>query len=226
MSTTSPRRLRGRTALAVALAGLGLSAFAATSAQADFTLSGGTLTLQDGSTTGTPPSSGSWVKLPTDDPRASPAYFDNLASTGASGEYTLINGSRSTGLLLGRAQTTGGIFGPLTPFGGPSPTYDFDAFTVTGSAPQFTFTGAATNTGTRTLTRGDLSGLRISYGGGTYDVSTTEATATKHIVPLRGTITGNATRSATITLDWTSDLVEPGFSAYQAQFHWVGTYTP
>ncbi|MDO8212316.1 hypothetical protein [Conexibacter sp. CPCC 206217] len=216
-----------RTALAVGLAGLGLTAFTGV-ANADFTLSSGTLRLQDGSTTGTPPSSGSWVKLPTDD---GTSYFDNAASTGASGEYTPINGSRSTGLQLGRAQPAGGIFGPLTAFGATRLTAaDFDGLTVTGSTPRFTFTGDADDVVRRTLTAGDLSGLRISYPGGPYDVSTTEdgnlVRFPKHTAALTGSITGDATDRATITLDWTSDLTEPGFSGFRAQFHWVGTYTP
>lgn len=223
MSTTLFRRLSLRALLVLGLATVGLTAFAG-AASATFTLSTGTLTLTDGSTTGTPPSGGSWVTLPTDDPLASPNYFSNAASTAASPQYTLINGSASSGLQLGTTQASG-IFGALTSFGGPSPTYDF--FAKTTVAPTLTFDGSATGSGTRALTAGNLSGFAITYGGNDYDVSTTEATARKHIVPLNGSITGDATNrrvGARIVLDWTSDLVEPGFDLYQARFHLEGIY--
>lgn len=234
--TTSTRSARKRSVLkrtAIAASTLAVSvgvvAAGAAPASANFTLSDGTLHLTSGSTSATPvPPAGTWVKLPTDDGLG---YFDNAASTWAGGgEYTPIPGSTTNGLTLGTAQPSGGIFGtPLPLFGATVPTAaSFSAFTVTGSAPEFEFTGSASGTGTRTLVAGDLTGLRISYGGGTYDVSTDETSGGKHTVPLTGTITGDATTpgAATITLNWTSDLDEPGFDPFRAQFQWVGTYTP
>jgi hypothetical protein len=225
-----PLRMSFRTALVLAVAAVGLTAFTA-SASASFTLKTGTLKLTNGSTTGSPPS-GSWVTLPTDNPLAEPPFFKNLATTWTgtpAGEYTLIDGSEAgKDLTLGAAQTSGGIFGPLTSFGATLPASTFYAFTVSGSTPSFTFTGSASGAGTRTLTAGDLTGLRISYGGNTYDVSTSAASGGNHTVPLKGTITGDATKAkkATITLDWTTNLNEPGFELYEAQFQWVGVYTP
>lgn len=232
----STRLSRGTTLLAMlALAVLGLTAFAA-SASAQFTLNSGTLSLTDGTVDGDPPS-GSWVELPTDKP-ASPPYFANPSSswTGTTegeppvttGQYTLIKNKDSllgsTALELGSTQPTGGIFGNSTDQFGGAPFY-----AVTTSAPTLHFYGSATDTGTRKLKWGNLSGLEIVYKEGTYDVSTTSKPGGKHVVPLTGHIIGDATdpeNPALITLDWTSDLVEPGFSDYQAHFHWEGHYIP
>lgn len=217
-NTRSARRSRrSATALAVGLAVLGFGTFA-TSASANFTINTGTLVLNNGSTSGTPPSSGSWVTLPSD--HAGTVPFQNTTTTAASPSYTLINGF-GAGLRFGATQPSGGIFGTLTTFNGTT----FSA--RTSSAPDLTFAGGRTDLGTRTLVAGDLSGLTIAYGGGTYDVSTTSAAGGKHTVPLHGTISGNADlNTSVITLDWTSDLVEPGFSTYKAKFHWVGVYKP
>lgn len=233
--TTSTRSARKRsilkkTAVAASTLAVGIGAVAATAvpASADFTLSDGTLHLTSGGTSATPaPPTGTWVKLPTDDGLS---YFNNAASTWAGGgEFTPIPGSVTNALILGDEQPSGGIFGtPLPQFGATLPTSaPFSALTVTGSAPEFEFTGSASGPGTRTLIAGDLTGLRISYGGNTYDVSTDETSGGKHTSPLTGTITGDATTAgATITLNWTSDLDEPGFDPFRAEFQWVGTYTP
>jgi hypothetical protein len=236
MSTRSSslRHLSRRaTALAsLALALFGLASFT-TAANANFTLSSGTIRLTDGSGATDPPS-GSWVTLPADTASTTPPYFTNPSTTwtgSPDGKYTLIKRAdsvlASTGLRLGRIQSAGGIFGDATDTFGFAPWQAITTTTATtGATPTLTFSGTAAGTGTRTLVSGDLSGLRIRYGGGTYDVSTTQAAGGKHTVPLTGEIVGATTSSPTITLDWTSDLVEPGFSPYRAHFRWVGTYTP
>jgi hypothetical protein len=228
MSTRSsglPRRMLVHAVLVLAAVAISLTAFAG-SASAHFILNTGTLKLENGSSSGTPPSGGSWVRLPSDNPTTTPFnYFPNPTTTAASTEYTLIDGTGAgASLALGRAQPSGGIFGPLTTFNG----VPFSAITIAGSAPTLTFDGADDAAGTRTLTRGDLTGLRITYNGALYNVGTNETAGGTHIAPLHGSITGNATSTtvpARIQLDWTSDLTEPGFSPYQAQFHWTGTYT-
>lgn len=224
MSTRSfhlSRRVSTRAVLVLAAVALGLTAFAG-SASAHFTLNSGTLRLVNGSQTGTPPSSGSWVRLPTDDPFAVPNFFPNTSTQAASTEYTLIDGTAAGfGLRLGVAQPGGGIFSRAT-------TFQHVPFTVVNTtASTLTFDGSDSAAGTRTLINGDLSGLRISYGGATYNVGTTSSTGGDRIVPLRGSITGNATTTgARITLDWTTNLTEVGFSPYTAQFHWDGIYSP
>lgn len=239
-STHASRRAMLPLALTLA-ALLGLMAFAA-SARADFTLNSGEIhfgakTLPD---TGNPPSFNSWVSLPTDNTEAEPNYFQN-PSTSWTGEpaglYTLISGfdksegveTPVTGLTLGSAQPTGGIIGNDTdPFNGAP----WTLFTVCGSEPDLTFSGSDDDTDTRELTGGDLSGLRVRYAGHTYHVGTTVAGGTNQTVPLHGWIEGSTTdpeNPATITLAWKTDLTEPadpGFGAYEAEFHLVGTYTP
>ncbi|HEY0226964.1 MAG TPA: hypothetical protein VGC05_11365 [Mycobacterium sp.] len=224
-----PQRLSRKATLLVALmlAALGLTVLSAT-ANAAFTLNSGSLSLTDGNGTTDPPS-GSWVTLPTDNPKAVPPYFENPTTSWKGtpkGKYTLIRNKDSvlgsTALTLGSTQA-GGIFGDTTDkFAG----VPFTA--VDTSAPTLTFEGSASETGTRKLTSGDLSGLEINYGEGTYNVGTTTASGGMHIVPLHGTITGavGGKKTVTITLDWTSDLTEPGFEPYEAHFHWVGDYTP
>jgi hypothetical protein len=215
------QRLSIRAALTVALAAAGLAAFTA-SAYATFTLTTGTLKLTNGSPKGTPPSSGSWVTLPSKDLGELP--FQNALTGAASPSYTLILGSTATGLLLGQAQPNGGIFGPLTYFGPAL----FSAYTTSGSAPLLTFSGSAKETGLRTLTGGNLNGLTIAYNGGSYNVGTQFGTGKDIVKGLLGTITGNATETskAIILLTWETSLLEPGFSLYDAQFHWEGTYIP
>jgi hypothetical protein len=221
------QRLSILAALVVALAAVGLTAFVA-SAGADFTLSTGALQLQNGSTTGTPPSSGSWVELLNKTPGGAP--FLNPASTAANDLYTLINGSGAVGLLLGKAQPNGGIFGPLTYFGQQIVTDLFSALTLPGSAPTLTFSGSETAKGARALLAGNLLGLDIQYNGGLYNVQTEFNTIKDTFLPLRGLIVGNALATGksapTILLHWATGLLEEGFNAYNALFHWVGTYIP
>jgi hypothetical protein len=222
MNTTSlnrSRRASARALLISAAVAVGVAALAGP-ASADFTLNTGTLKLENGGNRGSPPTTGSWVRLPTDDPLARPNFFTNTTSTATTTEYTLINGSTAnTSLRFGAAQPTGGIIGPLTTFNGAP----FSAVTV--SAPTLRFAGNHSDAGTRTLVSGELDGLRITYNGGTYDVSTNTSAGGTRTVPLHGTITGSTTSgSARITLDWTTDLDEPGFSPYRAQFHWAGVY--
>lgn len=226
MSTRSfnlPRRVSTRVVLVLAAAAIGLTAFAG-SASAHFVLNTGTLRLVNGSQLGTPPVSGSWVRLPTDDPTAVPNYFPNTSSLAASNEYTLIDGTAAGfGLRLGVAQPGGGIFSTAT-------TFQHVPFTLVNTeASTLTFDGADNGAGTRTLTGGNLTGLRISYGGATYNVGTTSSPGGDRVVPLHGSITGNATSTnptARITLDWTTNLTEVGFSPYTAQFHLDAIYNP
>jgi hypothetical protein len=222
-SSGLPRRMSIRAVLVLAAVAVSLTAFAG-SASAHFVLSGGTLRLVNGSQTGTPPSSGSWVRLPTDDPTAVPNYFSNTSSLAASPEYTLIDGTAAGfGLRLGVAQPAGGIFSNAT-------TFNHVPFTIVNTeASTLTFDGADNGTGTRTLTGGNLTGLRISYGGATYNVGTTATPGGDRIVPLHGSITGNATSTsptARITLDWTTNLTETSFFPYTAQFHLDAIYNP
>ncbi len=213
-------------AVTVMLAAIGLTAFVAT-AGADFTIRTGKLQLTNGSTTGSPPTSGSWVELYD---KVNGAPFINPASTALNHALTLINGSGAEGLLFGTAQPSGGIFGPLTYFGGTEPIDLFSALTLPGSDPLLSFSGKDNESGTRGLLGGNLLGLDIQYAGSLYRVGTDFGTAGGDIVvPLSGTITGNAlsaSEPATILLTWVTALLEPGFSLYNAQFHWVGTYTP
>jgi hypothetical protein len=221
MSTTSASVLhlsRRATALAaLVLALVGTAAFTS-AARADFTLNSGRITLTAGSTTGNPPS-GSWVSLPSDD--GGGAYFTNPSSswTGSpttDGLYTLIRpGATGSGLFLGTAQPSGGIIGSGTDTFGGAPWS-----LVTTSAPTLRFSGTAGSPFTRSLTGGDLSGLRVLYGGSTYDVST-GFTAGAHRI---ATLTGSISASNTITLNWTTDLTEPGFSTFRASFQLVGSY--
>jgi hypothetical protein len=222
-SSGLPRRMSIRAVLVLAAIATSLTAFAG-SASADFTLNTGTLKLINGSQTGSPPVSGSWVTLPTDNPLASPNFFPNSTTTAASTQYTLIDGTAAgAGLRLGVAQPGGGIFSTLTTFQGVP-------FSLVNLEPStLTFAGADNGAGTRTLTRGNLTGLRILYGGNTYNVGTTSTSGGDRIVPLHGTITGNATATnptARITLDWTTNLTEPGFDLYTAQFHLDTVYNP
>ncbi len=137
----------------------------------------------------------------------------------------------SAGLTLGAVQASG-IVGNLTdPFNRvPFTLYTRAATPASnpGWTPSLTFSGNATDTGTRSLASGDLSGLWVGYGGNDYYVGTGSSAATGRIAPLTGTITGNATRSgrATITLTWNTDLASPyapGFEPFQAKFQLVGT---
>jgi hypothetical protein len=227
MSTTSAsvshlsRRATALAALVLAL--FGTAAFT-TAAQADFTLNSGRITLTAGSTTGTPPS-GSWVSLPSD--HGGNAYFTNPSSTwtgsaATDGLYTLIRpGAAPAGLLLGGTQPSGGIIGSTTD------TFGFAPWSlITTSAPSLTFDGTANGTGTRALTGGDLSGLRVLYGGTTYNVATGFGAGAHRIRTLTGEIVGSTTGSNTVRLNWTTDLTEPGFATYRAQFQLVGTYHP
>jgi len=217
------QRLSMRAAVTVALTALGVAAFAA-SADATFTLTTGALKLTNGTTTGTPPK-GSWVELLSKDLGGSP--FENPASGAENKDYTLILGSGATGLLLGRAQPNGGIFGPLTFFGSKSAGELFSANTIAGSQPLLTFSGSAAEEGTRPLTGGNLNGLMIAYAGSLYNVETQFNKTKDIVIPLAGTITGDATgNKSTILLTWSTSLLEPGFSLFNALFHWQGTYTP
>ncbi|MDO8189543.1 hypothetical protein Q5424_27645 [Conexibacter sp. JD483] len=239
MSTTPSRSVRRaharRAVVAAALAVAGLGSLAG-AANADFTLSSGTIQLTDGATSGNPPAN-SWVSLPTDDNTATPNYFQNPSTTWSgtpSGLFTVIRkgnsgGGSAAGLALGRVTTN--IVGNLTdPFNTVPFTLQTRAATPTsnpGWTPSLTFSGSASSAGTRSLVRGDLSGLWVSYGGNDYYVGTGSSAATGRIAPLTGSITGDATRSgrATITLNWNTDLASPyapGFEAYQAKFQLVG----
>lgn len=210
--------------LIVALATVGLTAFAA-SAGADFNIEAGTLLLKNGTTTGVPPS-GSWVELLNKDPGGLP--FNNEASTAADHFLTLINGNASgAGLTFGEAQPTGGIFGPLTDFGGPEDAFLFSALTLPGSKPLLKFSGIDTETIPRALLGGNLLGLDILYTGNHYNVQTEFNTIKDTFRALRGLIVGNLlspTKPATILLSWAQGLLEEGFSLYNALFQWIGTY--
>lgn len=238
-STHASRRAMLPLALTFA-ALLGLLAFAA-SARADFTLNSGEIHFGPVVTpdTGNPPSSNSWVSLPTDNTKAKPNYFQNPTTTWTGtpkGLYTLIGGfnvsgeieTPVTGLTLGGAQPSGGIIGNDTNTFAGEP---FSLFTVLGSAPDLTFSGSDSETTPRQLTAGDLSGLRVLYQGQTYHVGTTVAGGENQTVPLHGSIIGSTTdpeNPATITLAWKTNLTasDPGFEPYEAEFHLVGTYTP
>lgn len=221
MSTTSASVLhlsRRATALAaLVLAVFGTAVFTA-AASADFTLNSGRITLTAGSTSGTPPT-GSWVSLPLD---SGGGYFTNPSSTwtgSPDGLFTRIQPG-TAGLILGATQPAGGIIGATTD------TFNGIPWTLisTGTAPTLTFSGTSTGTGTRALIGGNLTGLRVSYGGGTYNVGTGFGAGAHRIAPLTGEITGSTTGSNTVRLNWTTDLTEPGFDTFRAQFQLVGTY--
>jgi hypothetical protein len=213
------QRLPMLAALTVALAAVGLTAFVA-SAGADFTTGIGTsLKLTNGSTTGTPPSSGSWVELLS---KTTGAPFLNPATTAASLAYTLINGSGVEGLLFGTSQS-GGIFGPLTYFQEKTPIDLFSALTLPGSDPLLTFSGSDSATGAHALLAGNLSGLDIVYAGNLYRVGTLVGPGPDIVQPLSGLLDGNAlSGTATVTLHWETALLENGFEGFNALFHWVG----
>lgn len=230
VTSTHHRRLPQGAALLVALAfvALGFAALA-TQANAAFTLNSGTLALTDGAGNTDPPS-GSWVTLPTDDPEHDdPAYFTNTSSswTGEPDDfkYTLIRNTNlddsETALELGAPQA-GGIFGDTT-----DPFQHFPFSGVTTKAPKLVFYGSPSDTKTRKLKFGYLP-LDIEYGGNTYNVSTKSKPGGTRVVPLTGHIIGDATvpGAAKITLDWITDLDEPGFDTYTAHFHWEGHYFP
>jgi hypothetical protein len=225
ITSSSPSRRRSRRAAllaGLALAVLGPAAFAS-SAGAHFVLSSGTLDLVQGGASGNPPS-GSWVTLPSDD--GGGAYFTNPSSTWTGtpdGLYTRISNG-TAGFTLGAAQPAGGIIGASTDtFAGLPWTL------VNTGASTLTFDGADNAIGTRTLTRANLTGLKVTYNGATYNVGTTTGGGNDVITALTGSITGNATSTtspAQITLDWTTDLTEVPFNTFQAHFHLVANYTP
>jgi hypothetical protein len=213
-------RLSMLAALTVALAAIGLTAFVA-SAGADFTTNlGSSLRL----TNGTPapgPTTGSWVELLGKDPGQSP--FINPSSTALDQALTLINGTTAEGLLFGQSQT-GGIFGPLTYFNGTEPIDLFSALTLPGSDPLLTFSGADNTSGAHALLApSNLLGLDISYAGGTYRVGTVLGSGPNVVQGLGGLLDGNPlSANAIVTLNWETALQEPGFSLFNALFHWVG----
>lgn len=220
------RRATALAALALALVG---TAVFTTAAHAEFTLNSGKITLVAGSTTGSPPT-GSWVSLPTDDPFASPPYFTNPSSSWVGSPdklFTVIRpGAAPAGLALGATQPAGGIIGSTTDTFNGLP---WTLITTPGTAdPSLTFAGNHNDTGTRLLTGGDLTALRVSYAGSTYNVGTGFGPGAHRIHSLTGEIhgstTGTGANAATITLSWTTDLTEPGFSPYQARFQLVGRY--
>jgi hypothetical protein len=212
-------RLSILAALTVALAAVGLTAFAA-SAGADFNIEAGKLLLTSGTKTGTPPS-GSWVLLSN---KTTGALFLNTTSTAENEGYTLINGGGGSGLTFGSAQPTGGIFGTLTLFDGAV----FSALTLPGSKPLLTFSGTDSQTTPRLLLGGNLLGLDIEYGGQLYNVGTQYNSFPDALFPLRGLIVGNtlATKApfATILLHWSTGILLAPFNEYNALFNWVGTY--
>ena len=229
MSTTAASVLhlsRRATALAaLALALVGTAAFT-TAAHANFTLSSGKITFTAGATTGNPPT-GSWVSLPAD---SGGGYFTNPTSSWLGTPdrlFTVIRpgATSATGLALGATQPAGGIIGPSTD------TFNNTAWTLvttTGVHPTLTFSGTATDTGTRQLVGGDLTALRVRFNGATYNVGTAFGAGSHRIQPLTGEIHGSTTATgataATITLGWTTDLTEPGFDTFRAQFQLVGRY--
>jgi hypothetical protein len=226
---SSPQQLSLRTALVLAVTAVGFTAFTA-SASANFTLSTGTVLLTNGSTTGTPPTTGSWVRLPEDATEGKgQGTFINAASEAANHEYTLVKGSASKpGLELGAIQVgEEDIFGPLTKFG-PTIAESVTFYAFTKAAPELTFAGKDNEAGTRNLSSGTLP-VWIEYGGQEYDVDATTSgkPKSKYIVLLKGTIKGDATKAgATITLEWTTHIEQAPFNPYDAEFKWVGTYTP
>ena len=216
------QRLSVLAALTVALAAVGLMSFAA-SAGADFNLELGLLLFQNGNGNGTPPA-GSWVLLIN---RSTKQLFLNSSSGAANLGYTFILGSApGVGLELGRAQPTGGIFGPLTNFNGGGGPALFSALTLTGSKPLLTFSGAINGTGSRALLAGsNLLGLYISYGGQLYNIGTQFAPFTDGVQTLTGLADGNLlTKTGTITLHWSTAILLAPFNEYNALFHLVANY--
>jgi hypothetical protein len=209
-------RLSILAALTAALAAVGLMSFAAP-AGADFTLSSGLLLFKNGGT-GNPPA-GSWVLLIN---RNTGALFLNFSNNPASLGYTPILGSAAgVGLELGAAQPNGGIFGPLTLFDGAL----FSAFTLTGSSPSLTFSGAINGTGSRALLAGNLLGLDIAYGGQTYNIGSQFNPFTDGVLPLRGLADGNLlTKTGNVTLHWNTAILLAPFNEYNALFHLVASY--
>jgi hypothetical protein len=210
------RRATALAALVLAL--FGTAVFTA-AASANFTLNSGRVTLHPGGTTGNPPT-GSWVALPSDD--GGGAYFTNPNSTWTGtpdGFYTRIQPG-TTGLTLGGAQLAGGIIGTSTDtFAGLPWTL------ISTSAPSLTFSGNATDAGTRTLTGGDLTGLRVTYNGSLFNVGTGFGPGADRIHSLTGSITGSTANPANkITLTWTTDLTEAPFATFRAHFQLVGTW--
>ncbi len=222
MSTTSASMLhlsRRATALAALVLALVGTAVFTSAASANFTLNSGRITLHAASLTGTPPT-GSWVSLPLD--AGGGAYFTNPSTTwtGAQdGLFTRIQPG-TTGLTLGGTQPSGGIIGGST-----------DTFAglpwvlISTSDPTLTFSGNATDAGTRVLTGGDLSGLRVLYNGTLYNVGTGFGPGAHRIHSLTGEITGSTTSATNkITLTWVTDLTEAPFGPYRAHFQLVGTW--
>lgn len=228
MSTTSASLLhlsrRATVLAALALALFGSAVFTAAASSASFKLNTGKLTLTAGSTTGNPPT-GSWVALPTDDPSLPTPYFTNPSSTwdGTPDNYYTRIRPGTVGLTLGAAQPSGGITGSTTDTFANTPWS-----LVSVSAPVLTFAGTHSDTGSRALVGGDLTGLRVKYNGNTYTVGTAFGPGPHRIQSLTGSIVGNTTDTnnpVTVSLTWQTDLTEPGgFGAYRAHFQLVGTY--
>lgn len=222
MSTTSAsvlhlsRRATALAALALALFG---TAIFTTAASANFTLNTGRITLQAGATSGFPPA-GSWVSLPAD--AGGGGYFTNPNSswTGTPDKFFTRIQPGTTGLTLGGTQTAGGIIGATTD------TFNGLPWTlISNSHPTLTFAGGSTDTTSRALTAGDLSGLRVTYAGSLFNVATGFGPGAHRIHSLTGSITGSLdSPTHRITLTWVTDLTEPGFEPFRAHFQLVGTW--
>lgn len=229
MSTTSASMLhlsrRATVLAALALALFGSAVFTA-AASANFSLHRGKITLIAGGASVNPPS-GSWVALPSDHPLLPTPYFTNPSSTWIGTPDTLYTrirpGAAGTGLTLGGTQPAGGIIGSTTDTFNGLP---WDLVSV--GHPVLTFAGTHTDSGSRALIGGDLTGLRVKYAGNTYTVGTAFGAGPHRTLPLSGSIVGNPTSTnepATITLTWQTDLTEPGgFGTFRAHFRLAGTY--
>jgi hypothetical protein len=135
------------------------------------------------------------------------------------GFYTRIQPG-TTGLTLGGTQPSGGIVGTSTD------TLNGIPWTlISTSDPTLTFSGNATDAGTRVLTGGDLSGLRLTFGGNFFNVGTGFGPGAHRIHSLTGEIIGSTASAANkITLTWATDLTEPGFNTFRVHFQLVGTW--
>lgn len=214
-----------RTAIVAAstLALVGATAGVAATANAE-SLSGGTIALQSGATTGAAPYSGSTVHLYLDGNPGAP--YTNTSSPAADQTYTpLVNGV--SGLTIGTAQGeaspaydlsgnslsnaigTPQLFGPVT----------FGLFTA--SAPSLNVASGST-AATQAISSGDLGGWTVAYGGVNYPTSSNTTTGN-----LAGTVTWtnrfDHSQGGHVKLNWVADIVNGPFAPYTSQWQVEGT---
>lgn len=202
--------------------GVGASAAVATTANAE-SLSGGTLAIQTGATSGSLPYPGSWVHLYLDGNPSAP--YTNTSSPAADQTYTpLVNGV--SGLTVGTAQ------------GQASPAYDLSGNSLsnaigtpqlfgpvkfgyyTTAAPSLNVASGST-AASQSISSGDLGGWTVAYGGTSYPTSSDTSTGN-----LAGTVTWNDrfdhSQGGHVKLTWIADITNGDFAPFTSKWQVEG----